>query len=64
MVGVHGGWMARVSSSAIYPITPLDNVSYGSAMNAITSPCTTSLLTTPQDTAAKSDPAGAARTDR
>lgn len=59
------GWgsyeMARVSFFAIYPITPLDNASYGSAMNAITSPCTTSPLTPPQDTAAKPNPAGSAK---
>ena len=57
--GVHKRWR-RFSSPllffffffiAISPITPPDNASYGSAMNAITGPCTTSLLTTPQDTA-------------
>lgn len=53
--GVHKRW-PRFSPppsffAAISPITPPDNASYGSAMNAISGPCTTSLLTTPQDTA-------------
>lgn len=47
--------------STICPIAPRDNVFYASTMNAIISPCTTSLLTPPQDTAAQPNSVASAK---